>query len=44
MLNQEAAPKVVNTTYGAASFYCNGQSNGGYLTIRLFGLGDGRWV
>ncbi|MEK4353653.1 hypothetical protein MKX41_22835 [Paenibacillus sp. FSL R5-0475] len=27
MLNEEAVYKVVNTTYGAASFLWNGQSN-----------------
>ncbi|WP_340005460.1 hypothetical protein MHH52_27150 [Paenibacillus sp. FSL K6-0276] len=42
MLNQEAVSKVVNATYGAASFLWYGQSNGGYLTIKLFWLGDGR--
>ncbi|WP_339288401.1 hypothetical protein [Paenibacillus sp. FSL E2-0201] len=43
-LDEEAVSKVVNATYGTASFLWNGQSNGRYLSIRFFWLSNGRYT
>ncbi|OMD41365.1 hypothetical protein BSK52_10710 [Paenibacillus odorifer] len=43
-LDKEAVSKVVNATYGTASFLWNGQSNERYLSIKILGFGDGRYT